>query len=147
PFSDYGSYSSSIEVQTLGELAMVSSEQNPVMIIAVVSVAGLIVLVSMVFGFIIWRRCVLTMATCLGLGMNVLFVSVKIPSRRTYIDPETCEDPVQAVHLFAKELDLSCIKIERVIGGDVSLSPHPPPTPKAGVPFDICVTVSCRGVW
>lgn len=34
----------------------VSSEQNPVIIIAVVAVAGTIILVFMVFGFIIGRR-------------------------------------------------------------------------------------------
>lgn len=36
--------------------AIVSSEQNPVIIIAVVAVAGTIILVFMVFGFIIGRR-------------------------------------------------------------------------------------------
>lgn len=33
-----------------------------------------------------------------------------------YIDPFTYEDPNDAVHEFAKEIDISCVKIEEVIG-------------------------------
>uniref|UniRef100_A0A3Q2GNR2 receptor protein-tyrosine kinase n=1 Tax=Cyprinodon variegatus TaxID=28743 RepID=A0A3Q2GNR2_CYPVA len=35
---------------------------------------------------------------------------------RIYVDPFTYEDPNQAVREFAKEIDASCIKIEKVIG-------------------------------
>uniref|UniRef100_A0A7N9ICD7 EPH receptor A7 n=1 Tax=Macaca fascicularis TaxID=9541 RepID=A0A7N9ICD7_MACFA len=59
----YGNYSPRLDVATLEEATgkmfeatAVSSEQNPVIIIAVVAVAGTIILVFMVFGFIIGRR-------------------------------------------------------------------------------------------
>uniref|UniRef100_A0A3B4ZQJ5 receptor protein-tyrosine kinase n=1 Tax=Stegastes partitus TaxID=144197 RepID=A0A3B4ZQJ5_9TELE len=41
---------------------------------------------------------------------------VKLPGSRTYIHPHTYEDPNQAVRDFAKEIDASNIRIERVIG-------------------------------
>ncbi|KAJ8377334.1 hypothetical protein AAFF_G00261190 [Aldrovandia affinis] len=70
----FGSYGPSLEVTTQDEAtaAAISGEQNPVIIIAVVAVAGTIILVFMVFK----------------------------PSSEK----------------FARELDASCIKIERVIG-------------------------------
>ncbi|XP_038060632.1 ephrin type-A receptor 8-like [Patiria miniata] len=40
-----------------------------------------------------------------------------IGKARTYIDPFTYEDPVQAVREFATEIDASCIRILDVIGG------------------------------
>ncbi|XP_067840857.1 ephrin type-A receptor 7 isoform X3 [Heptranchias perlo] len=124
----YGNYSPRLEVLTLEEstATAASTEQNPVIIIAVVAVAGTIILVFMVFGFIIGRRYGTKEHADLGHtneghcgyskaeqdGDEELYFHCS----RTYIDPETYEDPNRAVHQFAKELDASCIKIERVIG-------------------------------
>lgn len=41
---------------------------------------------------------------------------MRLPGIRTYVDPHTYEDPSQAVHEFAKELDASCIAIDKVVG-------------------------------
>ncbi|XP_067086231.1 ephrin type-B receptor 3-like isoform X4 [Osmerus mordax] len=38
------------------------------------------------------------------------------PGMKVYIDPFTYEDPNEAVREFAKEIDISCVKIEEVIG-------------------------------
>ncbi|XP_048387130.1 ephrin type-A receptor 7 isoform X5 [Stegostoma tigrinum] len=127
----YGNYSPRLEVLTLEEntATAASTEQNPVIIIAVVAVAGTIILVFMVFGFIIGRsilRCFPYVRRAIEMhcgyskaeqeGDEELYFHFKLPGSRTYIDPETYEDPNRAVHQFAKELDTSCIKIERVIG-------------------------------
>lgn len=44
------------------------------------------------------------------------FFSQVTPGMKIYIDPFTYEDPNEAVREFAKEIDISCVKIEQVIG-------------------------------
>ncbi|KAL4658580.1 ephrin type-A receptor 8 [Arapaima gigas] len=46
-------------------------------------------------------------------GQSVYFT---FPEARFYIDPHTYEDPCQAVHEFAREIEASRIKIEKIIG-------------------------------
>lgn len=44
---------------------------------------------------------------------------------KIYIDPFTYEDPNEAVREFAKEIDVSFVKIEEVIGAGMAFpSPH-----------------------
>uniref|UniRef100_A0A8C7SDN1 receptor protein-tyrosine kinase n=1 Tax=Oncorhynchus mykiss TaxID=8022 RepID=A0A8C7SDN1_ONCMY len=42
--------------------------------------------------------------------------TLPFPGVKAYVDPDTYEDPTQAVHEFAKEIDPTRIRIERVIG-------------------------------
>lgn len=44
---------------------------------------------------------------------------------KIYIDPFTYEDPNEAVREFAKEIDISCVKIEQVIGAGNQSSKRP----------------------
>lgn len=45
---------------------------------------------------------------------------------KIYIDPFTYEDPNEAVREFAKEIDVSFVKIEEVIGAGGSPHAHLP---------------------
>ena len=47
----------------------------------------------------------------------LFYLSAEVsPGMKIYIDPFTYEDPNEAVREFAKEIDISCVKIEQVIG-------------------------------
>lgn len=50
----------------------------------------------------------------------MLLVLTVVPGMKLYIDPFTYEDPNEAVRDFAKEIDISCVKIEEVIGAGLS---------------------------
>lgn len=62
----------------------------------------------------------------LSLSMPLLCFSPQgSPGMKIYIDPFTYEDPNEAVREFAKEIDVSFVKIEEVIGAGRSPLPCP----------------------
>uniref|UniRef100_A0A3B5L7C3 receptor protein-tyrosine kinase n=1 Tax=Xiphophorus couchianus TaxID=32473 RepID=A0A3B5L7C3_9TELE len=123
----YGAFSRRFEFQTSPYLTA-TSERAQASIIAVAITLAL-VLLAVVAGFLLSGRlyqcCLLFIRRC-GYSkakqdpeeekMHFHNGHIKFPGVRTYIDPLTYEDPSQAVHEFAQEIDVSCISIERIIG-------------------------------
>ncbi|XP_029870324.1 ephrin type-A receptor 5 isoform X8 [Aquila chrysaetos chrysaetos] len=136
----YGGFSRRFEFETSPVSVAASSDQSQIPII-VVSVTVGVILLAVVIGFLLsgsccdhgcgWAsslravaypsltwRCGYSKAKQDPEEEKMHFHNghIKLPGMRTYIDPHTYEDPNQAVHEFAKEIEASCITIERVIG-------------------------------
>ncbi|XP_017927493.1 ephrin type-A receptor 5 isoform X6 [Manacus vitellinus] len=136
----YGGFSRRFEFETSPVSVAASSDQSQIPII-VVSVTVGVILLAVVIGFLLsgsccdhgcgWAsslravaypsltwRCGYSKAKQDPEEEKMHFHNghIKLPGVRTYIDPHTYEDPNQAVHEFAKEIEASCITIERVIG-------------------------------
>ncbi|KAM5272043.1 ephrin type-A receptor 5 isoform 9-T9 [Ctenodactylus gundi] len=113
----YGVFSRRFEFETTPVFAA-SNDQSQIPIIAVSVTVG-VILLAVVIGFLLsGRRCGYSKAKQDPEEEKMHFHDghIKLPGVRTYIDPHTYEDPNQAVHEFAKEIEASCITIERVIG-------------------------------
>ncbi|KAL0963558.1 hypothetical protein UPYG_G00307960 [Umbra pygmaea] len=112
----YGASSKSYEFETSPDAFSISSESSQVVLIAI-SAAVAIILLTVLLYVVIGRFCGYNKSKHpdekrLQFGNGHL----RLPGIRTYIDPHTYEDPSQAVHEFAKELDASCIAIDKVVG-------------------------------
>nr|XP_025978252.1 ephrin type-A receptor 3 isoform X3 [Dromaius novaehollandiae] len=113
----YGTNSRKFEFETSPDSFSISSENSQVVMIAI-SAAVAIILLTVVVYVVIGRFCGHkkskhgTDEKRLHFGNGHL----KLPGLRTYVDPHTYEDPNQAVHEFAKELDASNISIDKVVG-------------------------------
>ncbi|XP_042537667.1 ephrin type-A receptor 10 [Dipodomys spectabilis] len=111
------SFSPSIEVQTPGEAASGSRDQSPAVVVTVVTISALLVLGSVMSVLAIWRRpCSYGKGGGDAHDEEELYFHFKVPTRRTFLDPQNCGDPLQAVHLFAKELDMKSVTLERSLG-------------------------------
>ncbi|XP_059131120.1 ephrin type-A receptor 5 isoform X8 [Peromyscus eremicus] len=114
----YGVFSRRFEFETTPVSVAASSDQSQIPIIAVSVTVGVILLAVMIGFLLSGRRCGYSKAKQDPEEEKMHFHNghIKLPGVRTYIDPHTYEDPNQAVHEFAKEIEASCITIERVIG-------------------------------
>uniref|UniRef100_A0AAR2IW13 receptor protein-tyrosine kinase n=1 Tax=Pygocentrus nattereri TaxID=42514 RepID=A0AAR2IW13_PYGNA len=104
----YGSSSRKFEFETSPDSFSISSENSQVVLIAISSAVA-IILLTVVLYIVIGR------SVCHS-DNNFTGLKLRLPGIRSYVDPHTYEDPSQAVHEFAKELDASCIAIDKVVG-------------------------------
>uniref|UniRef100_A0A3Q3WTM7 receptor protein-tyrosine kinase n=1 Tax=Mola mola TaxID=94237 RepID=A0A3Q3WTM7_MOLML len=110
----FGKYSSKMCFQTLTDGKSELREQLP--LIAGSAAAGVVFIVSLVAISIMCKLSLRAdMSNCSSpLGCPTHFSGS--PGMKIYIDPFTYEDPNEAVREFAKEIDVSTVKIEEVIG-------------------------------
>ncbi|XP_045910180.1 ephrin type-A receptor 6-like isoform X4 [Micropterus dolomieu] len=114
----YGSYSPKYEYETTGDY--IASDQGQVLVIVTAAVGGFTLLVILTLFLLITGRCQwyfkAKMTSEEKRRTSYQNGHVPFPGIKTYVDPDTYEDPSQAVHEFTKEIDPSRIRIERVIG-------------------------------
>uniref|UniRef100_A0A672TCR4 receptor protein-tyrosine kinase n=1 Tax=Sinocyclocheilus grahami TaxID=75366 RepID=A0A672TCR4_SINGR len=125
----YGGSSRKFEFETSPDSFSISSENSQVVLIAVSSAVA-IILLTVVLYIVISRFCRYSKSKHpdekrLPFGNGHL----RLPGIKTYVDPHTYEDPSQAVHEFAKELEASCIAIDKVVGAGINLIAYLLPLP------------------
>ncbi|XP_060153928.1 ephrin type-A receptor 6 isoform X7 [Globicephala melas] len=116
----YSGYSQKFEFETGDETSDMAAEQGQILVIATAAVGGFTLLVILTLFFLITGRCQwyikAKMKSEEKRRKDLQNGHLHFPGIKTYIDPDTYEDPSLAVHEFAKEIDPSRIRIERVIG-------------------------------
>ncbi|KAL1021661.1 hypothetical protein UPYG_G00016260, partial [Umbra pygmaea] len=96
-----------------------AADQGQVLVVVTAAVGGFSLLVILTIFFLISGRCqgyIKAKMKSEDKRRTQFQNVVPLPGIKTYVDPDTYEDPTQAVHEFTKEIDPSRIRIERVIG-------------------------------
>ncbi|XP_060939994.1 ephrin type-B receptor 3 [Limanda limanda] len=109
----YGRYSNPMDFSTSLHSDPQKSVQDQLPLIVGSASAGLVVIVALV---VIAVVCLKKQRSGSELEYTEKLQQYISPGVKVYIDPFTYEDPNDAVHEFAKEIDISCVKIEEVIG-------------------------------
>ncbi|XP_042558799.1 ephrin type-A receptor 6 [Clupea harengus] len=114
------SFSPKAEFSTADQSSELGGAQGSVLVMVLAAVGGFSLLVILTLFLFITGRCQWWIKAKMKSDEqrrthyqngHVPFAGVK-----TYVDPDTYEDPTQAVHEFTKEIDPARIRIERVIG-------------------------------
>ncbi|CAB1418444.1 unnamed protein product [Pleuronectes platessa] len=113
----FGRYSGKLYFQTMTEEEYNTSIQEKLPLIIGSAAAGLVFLIAVVVIIIVCNRRGLDRADSEYTDKLQHYTSGHMtPGMKIYIDPFTYEDPNEAVREFAKEIDISYVKIEQVIG-------------------------------
>ncbi|KAK2861707.1 hypothetical protein Q5P01_001240 [Channa striata] len=113
----FGRYSGKMYFQTMTEEEYNTSIQEKLPLIIGSAAAGLVFLIAVVVIIIVCNRRGFDRADSEYTDKLQHYTSGHMtPGMKIYIDPFTYEDPNEAVREFAKEIDISCVKIEQVIG-------------------------------
>ncbi|XP_066547440.1 ephrin type-B receptor 2 isoform X6 [Amia ocellicauda] len=113
----FGRYSGKMYFQTMTEEEYKTSLQEKLPLIIGSAAAGLVFLIAVVVIVIVCNRRGFERADSEYTDKLQHYTSGHMtPGMKIYIDPFTYEDPNEAVREFAKEIDISCVKIEQVIG-------------------------------
>ncbi|XP_030228690.1 ephrin type-B receptor 3b isoform X4 [Gadus morhua] len=109
----YGRYSSPTDFSTNLQPEPEKSIQEQLPLIVGLATASLVVLIAVVVVAIV---CLKKQRNGSESEYTEKLQQYITPGMKVYIDPFTYEDPNEAVREFAKEIDVSCVKIEEVIG-------------------------------
>ncbi|XP_041120107.1 ephrin type-B receptor 1-like isoform X1 [Polyodon spathula] len=113
----FGKYSGKMCFQTLTDDDYKSELREQLPLIAGSAAAGVVFIVSLVaISIVCSRKKVYTKEAVYSDKLQHYSTGRGSPGMKIYIDPFTYEDPNEAVREFAKEIDVSCVKIEEVIG-------------------------------
>ncbi|XP_071331283.1 ephrin type-B receptor 2 isoform X2 [Trachinotus anak] len=113
----FGRFSGKMNFQTMTEEEYNSSIQEKLPLIIGSAAAGVVFIIAITVVIIVCRRRSSDRPESEYTDKLQHYTSGHMsPGMKIYIDPFTYEDPNEAVREFAKEIDISCVKIEQVIG-------------------------------
>ncbi|XP_019368429.1 PREDICTED: ephrin type-B receptor 1 isoform X4 [Gavialis gangeticus] len=113
----YGKYSGKMCFQTLTDDDYKSELREQLPLIAGSAAAGVVFVVSLVaISIVCSRKRAYSKEAVYSDKLQHYSTGRGSPGMKIYIDPFTYEDPNEAVREFAKEIDVSFVKIEEVIG-------------------------------